>query len=543
MTFELECDMKKFILSILISCAFSQTIDWNKQIKNKPIVDVRDLGCKGDNVTNNASCLQSAINAVPLTGGIVIIPPGKYKYNATLNVGDGSGVTDSTRQNINIVGSGLGTELIWTGGASTMININGPMHSVSVTNVTLNANSLATKYINIYATEYGNFEKNKYINLAASGIGITIEAGAGFNANSRHNSFSYSHMEATSSGSSCYKIGMTPTNFNSGNFQNTFFNAYCTYANDTVNSIAIELGWADNNNFSHMELVSVTRPGSGFAVKNDRQAGSYNWLPSENVFIHTTLCGDPSCNGFTGNAGLGVGNVYWPYQAFDSGGIGHGSGYLGARGWISNGDFFDTAAISRFAFQNYLTIYSQTNLAALRLLGFSGLVGSGTIQSTGTALVGTGTSFLTQPGVGKMIVVQGNEFRYLTAVADNTHATLSSAFTDDQPAGTVYLYQTGANGFIFSDSNLNVGVQDASQIRFWSSGAQVAYFDQFGNLYSIAGIFPSNNNVQIRSGLANPEGSLVGNIGDLYMRKGGGTGATLYVKETGDGLNTGWVAK
>jgi hypothetical protein len=47
----------------------------------------------------------------------------------------------------------------------------------------------------------------------------------------------------------------------------------------------------------------------------------------------------------------------------------------------------------------------------------------------------------------------------------------------------------------------------------------------------------------IYTGAGNPNGSQVGNPGDLYLNASGGSGTTLYVKETGTGTNTGWVGK
>lgn len=44
------------------------------------------------------------------------------------------------------------------------------------------------------------------------------------------------------------------------------------------------------------------------------------------------------------------------------------------------------------------------------------------------------------------------------------------------------------------------------------------------------------------SGAGSPEGVLTANIGSLYSRLDGGSGTTLYVKESGTGA-TGWVAK
>lgn len=45
------------------------------------------------------------------------------------------------------------------------------------------------------------------------------------------------------------------------------------------------------------------------------------------------------------------------------------------------------------------------------------------------------------------------------------------------------------------------------------------------------------------TGEGSPEAVITANVGDLYINKSGGAGTTLYVKESGNGTNTGWVAK
>jgi hypothetical protein len=47
----------------------------------------------------------------------------------------------------------------------------------------------------------------------------------------------------------------------------------------------------------------------------------------------------------------------------------------------------------------------------------------------------------------------------------------------------------------------------------------------------------------IYSGNGSPEGVIAAPVGSMYLRTNGGAGSTLYVKESGDGINTGWVAK
>jgi hypothetical protein len=45
------------------------------------------------------------------------------------------------------------------------------------------------------------------------------------------------------------------------------------------------------------------------------------------------------------------------------------------------------------------------------------------------------------------------------------------------------------------------------------------------------------------TGTGNPNGSIVGSVGDMFTRTDGGAGSTLYVKESGADTSAGWVAK
>lgn len=44
-------------------------------------------------------------------------------------------------------------------------------------------------------------------------------------------------------------------------------------------------------------------------------------------------------------------------------------------------------------------------------------------------------------------------------------------------------------------------------------------------------------------GSGSPEGVIRAKIGTLYLRRDGGAGTSLYVKESGDGQAAGWAAK
>ncbi|MCH8931148.1 MAG: hypothetical protein IIA98_09585 [Proteobacteria bacterium] len=47
----------------------------------------------------------------------------------------------------------------------------------------------------------------------------------------------------------------------------------------------------------------------------------------------------------------------------------------------------------------------------------------------------------------------------------------------------------------------------------------------------------------ILSGAGSPENAVIGSVGYLYLRADGGPSTTMYVKESGDNTDTGWISK
>ena len=50
-------------------------------------------------------------------------------------------------------------------------------------------------------------------------------------------------------------------------------------------------------------------------------------------------------------------------------------------------------------------------------------------------------------------------------------------------------------------------------------------------------------NTKIYYGYGSPEGVVVASVGSIYMRKDGGAGTSIYIKEVGVDTATNWVAK
>lgn len=99
-------------------------------------------------------------------------------------------------------------------------------------------------------------------------------------------------------------------------------------------------------------------------------------------------------------------------------------------------------------------------------------------------------------------------------------------------------------------SEIGVTLADADKYRF-KAGSFGPTFDnqvssglstnRWTDIYSV-NVRPGGGTAVWTSGSGSPEGAVTAPVGSLYTRTDGGSGSTLYVKETGTG-NTGWIAK
>ena len=142
----------------------------------------------------------------------------------------------------------------------------------------------------------------------------------------------------------------------------------------------------------------------------------------------------------------------------------------------------------------------------------------------------------------------------LLAYHDGTNSYVEASNSSD--AVIFNAKNNGSSGsyikFVNDDtaSNLSDGVLVGSSAKSFLTGVGSTPFIRAGkdnqpnNLNSLdLFITDSASFTRIMTGTGTPEGNVTSNVGSIWLRTDGGSGTTLYVKESGTNSNTGWVAK
>jgi hypothetical protein len=109
------------------------------------------------------------------------------------------------------------------------------------------------------------------------------------------------------------------------------------------------------------------------------------------------------------------------------------------------------------------------------------------------------------------------------------------------------VFYDGSDRGLFISPGYYEDVMLINENSFISAGTSAAGMGSGSN--SLLQVTPSEVRIQqsanffsINTGQGSPEGVIIATVGSMYLRTDGGTGTTLYIKESGTG-NTGWVAK
>jgi len=142
----------------------------------------------------------------------------------------------------------------------------------------------------------------------------------------------------------------------------------------------------------------------------------------------------------------------------------------------------------------------------------------------------------------------------LLAYHDGTNSYVEASNSSD--AVIFNAKNNGSSGsyikFVNDDtaSNLSDGVLVGSSTKSFLTGVGSTPFIRAGkdnqpdDLNSLdVFVTDSASFTRIMTGTGTPEGNVTSNVGSIWLRTDGGSGTTLYVKESGTNSNTGWVAK
>lgn len=158
------------------------------------------------------------------------------------------------------------------------------------------------------------------------------------------------------------------------------------------------------------------------------------------------------------------------------------------------------------------------------------------------------------------VLISGGRFSMVTGYpTDGAHIswsapgllTVENTVWEDAGAGTEFIIYYGHGSEVGAIATRNNLFLNSTPVR---TGAAGAYWTSINDAY-LSGV----TRVQMKPGMrfgtsdsfgptthvgsGDPNGSVTGNIGDEYRNRTGGAGTTLYIKESGEGTNTGWVAK
>lgn len=463
-------------------------------------VNVLDFGADPTGVADSTSAFNSAIEHLADSGnggGDVYVPRGTY------NVGD----LKIARRNIMLIGDGTsygyetthrgGTIIRNTIGATYVIELgrnnslpstNNRAHNSGFKNIRFTANSTASEYGVII---------NEGVTLIDECMFYGFEYGCAVIGPGNSNRFINSAF-----------VGNTKVGFcmlNAG--ESHCFPNYTPTV--TVNSTTLSL---DGCNFRQNTFGIVIRDGDGVAFRNgvvesNTQAGLYIHKPT----------------------GVTVSNIMFDNMWFENNYDGYTSG----------------------------DSYSITGIDALKDSASTYITWSDTTHAGYQAVIDSETQ---DYGSGPSSYITFRNCKLNNAGSDQRSIKIDSvrwcrfdtcAFLGGDTANTVQLdsYSSYVSFWNSNGGETSALSELTGSNRCWLGRDGTDTYHDGGPLYldstvhadkfKIAGI---SYHVRLLGGAGSPEGSVASGVGSIYMRADGGTGTSMYVKESGGG-NTGWVAK
>jgi Pectate lyase superfamily protein len=131
-------------------------------------VSVLTYGADPTGTADSTTAFNNAFAALPSTGGVVYAPAGNYKINGIIVMGNGSASGVSTRHGMRLIGAAppgdlsiagyptTGATRLFSGAASDMIHVNGPVQGWGLENIHLDGASVGLNGLVATAAQGGD---------------------------------------------------------------------------------------------------------------------------------------------------------------------------------------------------------------------------------------------------------------------------------------------------------------------------------------------------------------------------------------------------
>lgn len=262
---------------------------------------------KCDGITDDTQSIQSAINSLNLTGGIVLLPSGHCKISNTIQIGNGNPILRSGINDITLQGTGgRSTSFDWYGSSTIpMLQINGPTWGIHVNHVQFDGRKISTNPIKIIQTEFSSFDDLYVINWHGTAYNVTTWNNYNAYFGGCDNRFSQIATGGPADNqASGVSFDSNITNYDS--CRNVIQNLSIQYGGN-IGTYGLRLGFTDNNSFQEGLLQPVCNCGGYGVLLNQK----YTIFPHENKFDNIAVV-----QGVGGISGTG-GNWFNPYPTMD----------------------------------------------------------------------------------------------------------------------------------------------------------------------------------------------------------------------------------
>jgi hypothetical protein len=272
-------------------------------------VCIINFGADPKGISDSAVAINNAINSLPPGGGDVIFPPGDYLLKSTVNIGNGSSATRSTKRGVRLLGQGVpswpvgdnkfgdlptNVQLNWGGAVNgLMISVNGPLQGWGVENMLLMGKSVAGAGLNVRGASNGQVRNLSIMGQQVGAIMSrpVVPFASGY-PGCEHNYYENVNIEVPAF---AYAKGIylgidgTPTPVTDDTFYSTFINLEVELVSTTLKTYGIYLEVCDGNVFYNTGVQSLGGLGAvGIVFDYSKEGGGY---PNGNGFFGLDIAG------------------------------------------------------------------------------------------------------------------------------------------------------------------------------------------------------------------------------------------------------------